>query len=759
MTTPVRPDRLLRFGEFALDPDAGELRRNGTRVSLPEQPFRLLTVLLERPGSIATRDELRERLWGADTFVDFEHGLNAAVKRLRDALGDSAEQPRYIETVPKRGYRFIATLDGVVTAPTAPQATSAPSGRRRLWLGAGIAVTVVVVGLVAAAFWPVRPSASVPTASSSARNERRLTRGDGLQINPAWSPDGRMIAYASAAAGTWDIWIQPVGGGPALQVTKLPGAELSPSWSPDGSRILFHGIEPEGVFTVPVLGGVPHRLTTFGARPQWSPDGREILFGATDGGGNGVRQRLYLVGTDGRPPRPVLERELSSLDDVLSWCWQSDSRRVSVVAARPGHPASLFTLPIEGGALVETRMPSGVLLNHLVQSSWAADGRTVYVVEWRTDGTMDVWRLSLDPKTLQVQRADQLKAGGASVLDPAISPDRTRLAFVLPTSSTRLWSVPLDVGTTTAGGDGTPVTEPGAEAGNADLAADGRSIAYVSWYRGSPSGEMHVRDLTSGARRTLANDGHHRGSLQWSRDGQWLAYGIFLRMGDDTATREAAIAVRRLSSNEERIITTRRAFRAFHAYSLPTDWSPNGDAVLAASDYLSPHMSLALFPVDAAPAAEKAATVVVSDPDYNVWQGNYSPNGRWLAFVAQSRGNGRTTVGTTTVEIVSSDGGPTRAWLHVTTSPAADKPRWSPDGRWLYYTQDSSVGYNVWRVPFDPERGRLTGPASQVTRFTNPDHLLSTDLGSAEPSVSRTFMILPIMERRGSIWMLDGVDR
>ena len=202
--------------------------------------------------------------------------------------------------------------------------------------------------------------------------------------------------------------------------------------------------------------------------------------------------------------------------------------------------------------------------------------------------------------------------------------------------------------------------------------------------------------------------------------------------------------MRRLSSNEERIITTRRAFRAFHAYALPTDWSPQGNAVLAVSDYLSPHMSLALFPVDAAPAAEKAATVVVSDPDYNVWQGNYSPNGRWLAFVAQSRGNGGTTVGTTTVEIVSSAGGPAAAWLHVPTSAAADKPRWSPDGRWLYYTEDSSVGYNVWRVPFDPVRGLLTGAASQVTRFTHPDHLLSPDLGHAEPSISGTFTGRPV---------------
>ena len=752
MNTPVRADRLLRFGEFELDRDAGELRRNGTRVLLPEQPFRLLTVLLERPGTIATRDELRERLWGTDTFVDFEHGLNAAVKRLRDALGDSAEQPRYIETVPKRGYKFIATIDGVVGTPTAPEATAAPSGRRRWWLGAGIAVAVVVVGLVAAAFWRVRPAAPIP-AVSSARNEERLTRGDGLQINPAWSPDGRMIAYASTAKGTWDIWIQPVAGGNALQVTKLPGAELNPSWSPDGSTIVFDAGETEGIFTVPVLGGEPHHLTSFGAKPQWSPDGRQILFGATERAVNGEHQRLYLVGTDGRPPRRVLEREISSLDDVRSWCWHSDSRRVSLIAARPGHPHGLFTLPIEGGAPVETSIPSDVRLN-LWESAWTADGRSVYVVGWRTDGMTDVWRLSLDSRSLQVQRAERLKAGGASLLGAAISPDGTRLAFALPTSSTRLWRVPLDADATAATGDGTPVTESGGVAGNADLGGDGRSLAYVLAYPGSPSTEVRIRDVASGKSRTLASDSHWRRSLQWSRDGQSLAYGIYLRTGDDSEARETAIAVRRMPNSEERVITTRRPFRAFHAYAFPTDWSPKGDAVLAASDYLSPHFSLALFPVDAAPSAEKSATVVVSDPDYNVWQGNYSPNGRWLAFVANSLKHG-----TTTVEIVPSAGGAAQDWLHVTTSAAADKPRWSPDGRRLYYTERGSVGYNVWSVPFDPERGRLTGPASRVTRFTNPDHLLSPDLGWAEPAISRTFMILPIMERRGSIWMLDGVDR
>jgi len=94
----------IRFGTFEVDPRAGELRRNGSRDKLQDQPFQVLPALLDKPGDVVTRQELRAKLWPADTFVDFDHGLNAAVKRLRDALGDTAENPRFIETLAKRGY-------------------------------------------------------------------------------------------------------------------------------------------------------------------------------------------------------------------------------------------------------------------------------------------------------------------------------------------------------------------------------------------------------------------------------------------------------------------------------------------------------------------------------------------------------------------------------------------------------------------------------------------------------------------------------
>src|SRR4051794_23599242 len=141
------------FGLFELDLRAGELRRHGRKVKLQEQPFQVLSQLLEKPGEIVTREELRSRLWPADTFVDFDHSLNAAIRRLRDALGDSAENPTFVETVARRGYRFLAPVSGIPgngdppgESEALPAATARPAPRfRPWWIAAGAAAVVLVL--------------------------------------------------------------------------------------------------------------------------------------------------------------------------------------------------------------------------------------------------------------------------------------------------------------------------------------------------------------------------------------------------------------------------------------------------------------------------------------------------------------------------------------------------------------------------------------------------------------------------------------
>jgi TolB-like protein/DNA-binding winged helix-turn-helix (wHTH) protein/Flp pilus assembly protein TadD len=138
------PAQTVRFGPFQLDLRAAELHHNGTRIKLPEQPFQILAELVEHPGEVVTREELRQRLWRSDTFVDFEHGLNTAVKRLREALGDSAEKPRYIETLPRHGYRLMVPVERL--EPAVPQASIR---RRKIWLATlAVVVFAVAAGLV-----------------------------------------------------------------------------------------------------------------------------------------------------------------------------------------------------------------------------------------------------------------------------------------------------------------------------------------------------------------------------------------------------------------------------------------------------------------------------------------------------------------------------------------------------------------------------------------------------------------------------------
>src|SRR5580765_3485239 len=140
------------FGPFEADVDAGRLRRDGAQVPIQDLPFRLLAALLERPGEVLTRAELSTRLWGSDTFVDAAAGLNTAVAKLREALGDQAEQPIYIETIPKRGYRFVGTIESSAAAPelAASVLVVQPFRVARLWIALAVIAAVIAAGAVGA---------------------------------------------------------------------------------------------------------------------------------------------------------------------------------------------------------------------------------------------------------------------------------------------------------------------------------------------------------------------------------------------------------------------------------------------------------------------------------------------------------------------------------------------------------------------------------------------------------------------------------
>jgi len=230
----------VRFGIFELDTLSGELLKAGTKVRLQGQPFQVLKAMVERPGRVVTREELQQRLWPDETFVDFEDGLSTAVRKIRQALGDSASSPRFIETLPKRGYRFIAPVDDgkekVPGSQEQPEQPVPPASLRRsrsqLRLMQGLLAVSLLVAIVLGVI--------LVTQGSVEPVERPVARfsfsPEGVQ--GAWiSPDGKHIIYAAGREET-TLWVRPLASESARQLVGTEGVDDA-FWSPNSLAIGF----------------------------------------------------------------------------------------------------------------------------------------------------------------------------------------------------------------------------------------------------------------------------------------------------------------------------------------------------------------------------------------------------------------------------------------------------------------------------------------------------------------------------------------
>jgi Tol biopolymer transport system component/DNA-binding winged helix-turn-helix (wHTH) protein len=351
----------------------GELRKQGQKVKLQEQPFQVLALLLERPGEVVTREELRTRLWPADTFVDFDHSLNAAIKRLRDALGESADAPIFIETMARRGYRFVAPA----TCQHGEAARgSLPASRSRASL-VRVGVAVALLGLALVLSWATwRYSPRGPNLIES----KLTSNSSETSINgAAISPDGRYLAYSDRTG----LYLKQMHSGETHAVPLPPDFFLRvDDWFPDGSHLLVSRTEGPGkasLWNISIFGGAPQRLASDAMGGSLSPSGARIAFMRGDLSYVGLLAReQWVMNSDGTDPVKVAADRADG-SWVATPTWSADGKHLAYVRTIWSFDAPKSSVEINEWEKKSTQtLFSNDHLDLALQ--WLPDGRLVYAL-------------------------------------------------------------------------------------------------------------------------------------------------------------------------------------------------------------------------------------------------------------------------------------------------------------------------------------------------------------------------------------------
>jgi DNA-binding winged helix-turn-helix (wHTH) protein/Tol biopolymer transport system component len=530
----------LRFGDYELDSHSGKLFRGGLPVKIQPQPFRVLTILLEHPGEIVTRDELRERVWGEATFVEFDQGLNYCIRQVRLALREGAAQPLYIETLPKQGYRFIAPISGSTPArpapgpppPISPPVISSRPSRKLIVPAAVGAILVIALGSIYA-FFRVRPGPVRYT---------QLTDFTDSATDPVLSPDGRTIAFIRGNRRflTPDqIWVKILPAGEAKRLTDDPRIKYGLAFSPDGSQVAYTVIDGQNFDTVavPVLGGDPRRLMENAAGLTWL-DPNRLLFSTIRSG-----QHMGIVtGTTARADLhelyfPAHERAMAH------YSYASPDRKTALVVQMDevGEWAPCAIISLDGSAGPKNVGPVGACES----AGWSPDGAWMYFTAvvagqshlWRQrfpngspeqitfgpaeeegvavqpDGRSVIMSVGVHESSLWIhdEHGDRSLSSEGEIADevthpPSFSPDGKTLYYLLrrPTANAgaELWRAHVESGASE------PVF-PGVAIVFYDVSPDGRQVLYQTDDRGKSqlwlapvSGDAPARRIANGGENT-----------------------------------------------------------------------------------------------------------------------------------------------------------------------------------------------------------------------------------------------------------------
>lgn len=663
----VKADR-IGFGVFEIDLEAGELYRSGIRVRLQSQPFKLLAILLAHAGEVVPKETLQRELWGTDTTVDFDHSLGIAVNKLRDALGDSAENPRFVETLAKRGYRFIAPVRWPETAEISPPApiVATSSASRSLpvawWITAAMALACVVMG----ALLLFRPPQRLPYNITQVTYSGHILRND-MDVESLSSSvsDGTRIYFSDVMDNDNPVLAVALVANGEISYFHLPseiGEPLICGLSADGSRLLVRShlqAEPEQpLWIVPTLGGNARRVPNVLAHDAtWMPDGQHLLLA--------TGSELVEVNMDGSNPHRLL-----STPGLAFWLrWSPDGRRLRFTLRDVVQQTSALWEVNADGSNAHPLLPGWSQPASECCGNWTGDGR-YFVFQSSHSGRHEIWawRESSLP-SWNGHEPWQVTGGPLDYQAPSTMPGNSRINFIGATSEFQLLrAVPHS----------TQFIAMGQNLSTAAMAQYSPDGHWVAWSNTSDNSLWRSR-IDGSDRIELTTPPLRIFTMKWSPDNRRLAV-----MGEEPGKPWKIYLVDADGGQPVPVLNENRN-------EADPAWSPDGRSIVFGRppDRMDNVQPKAIYELNL--ETSKVSQIPGSE---GLFSPRLSPDGRYIAAMPLDQKSVRLYDRTT------------QHWTTLTTHGAGD-PIFSHDGHYLYFQDFLESGLPIYRIPIPqgtPER-------------------------------------------------------
>ena len=732
-----------RFDDVEVDCDRRRVEKDGQQCKLTPRAFDVLVYLIEHSGRVVGKQELFDNVWKEQFVTD--NALTRIIKEIRQVIGDDADAPRYIETVPKHGYRFIAEVgtngpqrvreaelvasdqpeSEQVDAPdafTGPESTSpaeseAPKAAFRAsaaWLvGAAIIGVAAIAALIS---WnnQTRPD---PGPTAGVLRNIQVTTWQGLDVYPTLAPDGNSIAYSSDHDGSFEIYVRPLTpGAREIQVTNDGQQNFQPSWSPDGRLIAYYSKNRGGIWLMPASGGVAKQLTEFGSRPAWSPDGSSIAFqssGLTDLSATSVGaispSTLWAVPTRGGDPTPITQVG-NPAGGHGAPSWSPDGSQI-VFVAYDGTLSTMWTISLKDNELKRVKESRVYFYDPI----YAPDGEHIYYGGVSEAGSFVLCSLRVSGSTGEPvgEPVEVVNTGLIRVKNLTISADGKKIAYSGPTMKGNISSIQVSPGTAAPIGAPVSLTQSTSyRKGLPHFSPDGQRIAYVD-FRGGVNQDVWVMDTDGKNPLQLTTDpavdwapswfpDNDRIAFQSLREGRQAVWSISTRSGRETLLVDPGIAIGwpTLSPDGKRIAFNSTESGTINVWLVPIDggaprqltfdsetmgwpcWSPDG-SLIAFQTKRGDDTHIMIMPADGG-----AATQLTLDRGQS-WPHDWSPDGDKIVYAGQRNDLWN-------IYWVSRS---TKAQERMTTNSKLNAfvryPAWSPDGDKIVYEYSETTG-NIW---------------------------------------------------------------